>query len=328
MNPLISIIIPVYKVEKYLQQCIESIISQTFKDYEILLIDDGSPDSCPTLCDSFSEKYSFIRVIHKENGGSSDARNVGIKNAKGEYLIFVDSDDYWDGEDSLQKLAKTINNDKPDLVLYGCKDYFVKENIIQVSRNGYNVEFLKTHDINENIEYLFKHNLFPGAAWLLAVKKSLLLEYEIFFVKGIKAEDYDWLINLFMHIDTVSALDIPFYIYRKGRNDSITGTSDFRSLMSLYFIIDKWYMKLLDLKSSVSYLFLDYLSYLYILSLVIYVKLPQEEKKKAYLEVKKRIFILNYSLRRSLKLISTVNKIFGIKAIIFLLNLRVKLSNF
>lgn len=325
MNPLISIIIPVYKVEKYLQQCVESIISQTFKNYEVLLIDDGSPDSSPVLCDRFAKKYPFISVIHKKNGGLSDARNVGIKNAKGEYLIFVDSDDYWEGEDSLQKLAETINSDKADVVLYGCKDYFVRENIIQVSRNGYDVEFLKTHDVNENIEYLFRHNLFPGAAWLLAVKKSLLLEHEIFFVKGIKAEDYDWLINLFIHIDTVSALDIPFYIYRKGRKDSITGTSDFRSLMSLYFIIDKWHQKLLNLKSPVSCLFLDYLSYIYILSLVIYVKLPQEEKKRAYLEIKKRRYVLNHSLKKSLKLAAVVNKILGIKAIVFLLDLKIKL---
>lgn len=94
VRPLISVIIPIYNVEAYLNKCIESIVNQTYQNLEIILVDDGSPDNCPTMCDEWSEKDSRIKVIHKQNGGLSDARNIGAEYSKGEYLTFVDSDDY------------------------------------------------------------------------------------------------------------------------------------------------------------------------------------------------------------------------------------------
>lgn len=95
MKDLISVIIPVYKVENYLTACVESVLAQTWKNFEIILVDDGSPDNCPRLCDEFAARDSRIRVIHKENGGLSSARNAGIAAAKGDYLAFLDSDDLW-----------------------------------------------------------------------------------------------------------------------------------------------------------------------------------------------------------------------------------------
>lgn len=94
MDALISVIVPVYKVEKYLDRCVESIVAQSYKNLEILLVDDGSPDRCGQMCDDWAKKDGRIKVIHKPNGGAADARNVGIRNASGEYITFVDSDDY------------------------------------------------------------------------------------------------------------------------------------------------------------------------------------------------------------------------------------------
>ena len=90
---MISIIVPVYKVEKYLDRCIESVLAQTYTDFELILVDDGSPDNCPAMCDAWAEKDSRIRVIHKPNGGLSSARNAGLDIMKGEYVTFIDSDD-------------------------------------------------------------------------------------------------------------------------------------------------------------------------------------------------------------------------------------------
>lgn len=95
MNPLISVIIPVYKVEAYLTACVESVLAQTYQNIEIILVNDGSPDQCPQMCDEFAARDSRVRVIHKENGGLSSARNAGIDAAKGKYLAFLDSDDLW-----------------------------------------------------------------------------------------------------------------------------------------------------------------------------------------------------------------------------------------
>ena len=94
--PKISIIVPVYKVEKYLDKCVKSILAQTFKDFELILVDDGSPDNCGKMCDDFSKRDERVRVVHKKNGGVSSARNAGLKIATGDYIIFIDSDDYID----------------------------------------------------------------------------------------------------------------------------------------------------------------------------------------------------------------------------------------
>ena len=102
---MVSVIIPVYNVEKYLDRCVQSIVSQTHKDLEIILVDDGSPDNCPAICDKWAKKDSRIKVIHKENGGLSDARNIGVEHASGEWVYFIDSDDYL-SPDAIEKLYR------------------------------------------------------------------------------------------------------------------------------------------------------------------------------------------------------------------------------
>lgn len=114
---LVSIIVPVYKVEKYLEQCVQSLRKQTYSDIEILLVDDGSPDRCGQMCDAFALKDERIRVIHKENGGLGDARNVGISHANGKYLLFIDSDD-WVHEDLVKITADTAETYHADIVMF------------------------------------------------------------------------------------------------------------------------------------------------------------------------------------------------------------------
>lgn len=116
MNDLISVIIPIYKVEKYIHKCIDSVINQTYKNIEVLLVDDGSPDDCPQICDDYALKDSRVKTIHKKNGGLSDARNIGIKNSIGKYIAFVDGDDYIDKE-YVEELYKAIILNDADLAI-------------------------------------------------------------------------------------------------------------------------------------------------------------------------------------------------------------------
>ena len=114
-NPLISIIIPVYNVEKYLSECIESVINQTYKNLEIILVNDGSTDSCPQICEEYAAKDNRIKVIHKKNGGLSDARNIGLKQATGALISFVDSDDLL-SLDFCQRLLDALIESDADIV--------------------------------------------------------------------------------------------------------------------------------------------------------------------------------------------------------------------
>ena len=123
--PRLSIIVPVYKVEKYIHKCVDSILNQTFTDFELILVDDGSPDNCGRICDEYAEKDSRVRVIHKENGGLSDARNYGIDAAEGSILGFVDSDDMIDN-DMYDQMIRFLDNNELDIVC--CDTYLVRGN--------------------------------------------------------------------------------------------------------------------------------------------------------------------------------------------------------
>ena len=119
-QPLISVIVPIYKVEEYLDRCVESIVNQTYKSLEIILVDDGSPDNCPQMCDSWAGKDNRIKVVHKENGGLSDARNAGMPFATGEIISFIDSDD-WIEFDMFEKMLNRMQADNSDMVSCGVK---------------------------------------------------------------------------------------------------------------------------------------------------------------------------------------------------------------
>ena len=117
MNPFFSIIIPVYNVEQYLRECVESILMQSCDDYEIILVDDGSSDKSGKICDKYSEKNNKIKVVHKENGGLSSARNAGIKIAIGKYIIFIDSDDYYDDKNLLFNSKNIFAKNNADMLI-------------------------------------------------------------------------------------------------------------------------------------------------------------------------------------------------------------------
>lgn len=122
MEELISVIIPVYKVEEYLDECVLSVIRQTYTNLEIILVDDGSPDNCPRMCDEWATKDSRIKVIHKENGGLSDARNAGLDAAEGQYIAFIDSDDYIK-PDMMEKLHSALVTEKADIAACGLQNF-------------------------------------------------------------------------------------------------------------------------------------------------------------------------------------------------------------
>ena len=122
--PFFSIIIPVYNVEKYLERCVSSVLSQSFDDYEIILVDDGSTDDSGFICDRLAIKDKRIKVFHKVNGGAASARNLGISNICGFYTLFLDSDDLWESRSALECIYKRIKEFKEDVVLFGCRDVF------------------------------------------------------------------------------------------------------------------------------------------------------------------------------------------------------------
>lgn len=218
-NPVFSIIIPVYKVENYLDKCVQSTINQTYSNIEIILVDDGSPDRCPFLCDEYAKKDSRIKVIHKENGGLSDARNAGIRKASGEYIIFLDSDDYIE-LDTCERLLP-----------------FTKDNYDIIAGDGvsYGAEKRLSHSFDipfgisgrEYMKAALYHKQMPMTGCLYIYKRSFLSENNLTFKYGILHEDEQFTPRAFLKAESVANSGVRFYNYMV-RDDSITTKKDYR----------------------------------------------------------------------------------------------------
>lgn len=317
---IFSIIIPIYNVEKYLTECIESVLNQTFKSFEVILVNDGSTDSCGAICDQYKD-HPNVKVIHKENGGLSDARNCGIKAATGQYLIFIDSDDYWNSNHALDNLYQQIERNKDvDVVMYKQISYYMKKEKFIPNPTFYNLDYIQNQAANKVIPYLIESNNFSATAWSVAVKRTLILEHQIYFEKGIKSEDIDWSFHLFLRATNFAATNERFLIYRKERPDSITNKVGIKNAQDLLFIIDKWcnYLKTHTIDSEIEQAYYKYLAYQYLILMSLAHGLSATDRKKIFKRVAKYSWLLSYYNNRKMKIIYWVQRACGMKFTTFL----------
>lgn len=180
MKPMFSIIVPIYNVEKYLKKCVDSILNQTNKNFELILVDDGSPDNCPNICDEYKQKYVNIKVVHKKNGGLVSARKAGSNIAVGKYILNVDGDD-WIKDDYLEKIEYVIKKYNPDIVCFGAIlswKNLTKEYTLPYEKGFYDKRKIisKIYPVlieAKNGEY------FPPSVWSKAVKRELYIKYQM-----------------------------------------------------------------------------------------------------------------------------------------------------
>lgn len=212
MRDLISVIVPIYNVETYLDECVNSIVNQTYTNLEIILVDDGSPDNCPAMCDKWKEKDNRIKVIHKENGGLSDARNAGLEIATGEYIGFVDSDD-WIEEDMYEKLYASLIEENADVcacgLIYNYSDRVVKNKALNIKGSG--IEIYK---------YLYDDTKYIVAAWNKLYKKQCWNELK--FPKGKICEDAFTTYMIIHNANRIIQIEDSLYHYRIRENSIMT----------------------------------------------------------------------------------------------------------
>lgn len=235
-----SVIIPIYKVEQYLEECVQSVLAQTYDDFEVILVDDGSPDNCPAMCDNYAANDNRIKVIHKQNGGQGDARNVGLALACGDFVIFMDSDDYWDDTTILKKVAALLESDnKVDVVLSQYK--ILREKIY--SPKNFDAERVNGSTLDKALAFLIASKLYNVGVWDKFIRRSILIENKIKFEKGLLCEDYDWSFQLYAHVRKLKMLPEAFYVYRKRKGSSSTSVSD-KHVESFLWMIEKWVREL------------------------------------------------------------------------------------
>lgn len=225
MMPLVSIIIPVYNVEMYLERCITSIIDQTYTNIEIILVDDGSPDKCPQMCDEWARKDNRIRVIHKENGGLSNARNAGLEAAKGEYIWFVDSDD-WLLPNALNDVLSAINI-HPEIDVFSS---YMRRYHEQSNKYG-DVESPFYGQIFCGKEYM-KHCP-KGASQRFIYRRFFIVDNGLRFYPEVLHEDGIWGNMMLYLAKSVYMLERPIYVYRLRSEGSIMSNIKVKSAYDL-----------------------------------------------------------------------------------------------
>lgn len=217
MSDLITVIVPVYKVEPYLRRCIESIISQTYANLEIILVDDGSPDSCGGICDDYAEIDQRITVIHKKNGGLSDARNAGLEQAKGKYIAFVDSDDFVSPQ-YIGRLYEALVENNADIAV--CAEAFVEEgpdgSVLPMKRPLRDVEGSVTMTARDALSCMLRQDIFDASAWAKLYRSDLFSDVR--FPVGYAYEDVGTIHRLMLKSHRVTYLGehLYFYLQRKG----------------------------------------------------------------------------------------------------------------
>lgn len=215
-NDLISVIVPIYKVEKYLDECISSIVNQTYRNMQIILVDDGSPDRCGEICDEWAKRDSRIMVIHKSNGGLSDARNAGIDVAIGEFIVFIDSDD-WVESTMLEVMHNLLQKEQADFVACGIVDCYPDKKIVHSM--PYTVGGSELF-----LERIYKDTVFPISAWNKLYRRECWKELR--FPKGKLCEDA---FTTYLLVDKARKIvQIPNALYNYRIRESSIMTTVFR----------------------------------------------------------------------------------------------------
>lgn len=323
MNPLISVIIPIYKVELYLQECVDSIRNQTYRNLEIILVDDGSPDNCPKLCDKFAKEDSRIIVIHKPNGGASDARNVGLERSTGKFILFVDGDDWWDNQNGVQELIDQLQSTpQADLIFFQNKVFIHNK---YYSPLQFNPQSINGKDKLTTLNYLLTQSDLSIAAYSKLIRKELLISNNIKFETGLIGEDIDWSFNLYIKANKLYCINSSFYVYRKHIG-SVTASMKRKNFLDLLYIINKWRTIIpeLSIPQKEKNIYLGFLCYEYSILLGLLYRADVVTRKELKAQLKPLTYLFQYDINHKTHKVALLYKLFGFNITCWILQQYIK----
>ena len=313
-----SVAIPVYKVEPYLDECVSSVVTQRFRDLEVILVDDGSPDNCGKMCDDWAKKDGRIRVVHQENGGLSVARNTGIRNATGEYVMFLDSDDWWTDENVLAAIAAVLDRTSADVVTFN-----YRKSYDGVLDPVYFAEELPSSQDPEDLEQIVQKDLWVSGACNKVIRRKLFEEQELFFREGITSEDLDWTLRLALKAKTFGFANVCVFIYRQ-HGASISNSPSPKKIRVLCDNV-KYCVRLLQEADEKSGKLMEpYVAYQYGTLVYNVANMAKADRKSLMADVKAMKYLLACSPNPKVALLYKCNRLFGLTITMWLLRLRQK----
>lgn len=329
--PFFSIIIPVYNVEAYLKTCFESIINQTYKDYEVIFIDDGSTDNSGEICEFYwKSNPDIVKVIHQKNGGPSKARNIGISCAQGVYIIFLDSDDYFLDKNALSEIqAKAVGQ---DLIAFEWKEIpsNLKDSDIITYYPKYQLEKIFDGREFDGREFLEKSlSAYPGMPWYacrFVYRRQYIQEYKLLFKEGLLYEDVLFTPKAVLLAKSVSTLAYPVYGYRVGRSGSTTSTVKYKHLYD-HLYASVYNVKLVNSMSNLTdnlrtRLLSNFAEGYFSVMINVYALPTKEERIKIIEQLRLHRNISQYANGKKQVIARAIMNTFGIMPAIWLLNMR------
>ena len=302
-----SVVVPVYNVENYLKECVDSILRQSFADFELILVDDGSRDGSGAICDAYAREDARVKVIHKENGGQSTARNAGVRAASGDYAVFLDSDDFIDTSDFFADLHNALK-DGADVAVFRYYKYFSPQ---KKSDCGISLSGISFQSKGQLLAELVKRDAFFCSCWSKCTRLALLKENGIYFDENLRCEDMDWYYQVVSVAENFAVLDKPYINYRQ-RENSVTSAFNPKSIRDYVTTLEKWYARLEKTEDPLEReALLSSLAKLYCNLLISYARNAGKVR-----DMKKAIFafkeLLQYQMNPRTRLIGKFNKLFGL----------------
>ena len=314
--PLISVIIPVYNVEKYLDQCVSSVLQQNFTDLEVILVDDGSSDLCPKMCNFYAVRDKRVKVIHQENGGLSCARNRGIQEATGDYLMFLDSDDWWNEKVSLKMIAGEVCAEPQiEMFLFNSIDFHPELGYLKRADHN-NFSDLKNKTSIEFYEILILSGNMHESACTKILKKQFIIDNNLIFQVGLLGEDTEWFFRVMRCINEVTVIDVDLFICRCQREGSITNSIGFKNVEDIILVIQQsmdYYDNMSSFSKQIKMNELAQCSYLWFILLSGYALLKKNERKLIKPKIRAVSSILEYAKSKKTKRSYLVYSILGVE---------------
>ena len=317
---LLSIIVPVYNVAMYLHQCLDSIIAYNSTPLEIILVNDGSTDESGDICDTYAAKDDRVTVIHQTNGGASAARNVGLARAKGDYILFVDSDD-WIEADVIHEMMHLVEESANDIDLVFLEGVHVYESGVAVPiGDGYDAHSINGQGKTVVMQHLASLPKFPGSACTKLIRRGLLVAHRIKFEEGIYAEDIDFVLYLLKAAKRFAYIQQPYYYYRQRAEGSRTSKPNAKMFLNLLQIIER-HSSGKGLTTPTRNVINSFLAYEYVVLLYLFTFLSKRDQRRYGRRLDKRSWLLRYGRTGKTKLARWSYLLFGQYATASLLRL-------
>lgn len=309
-----SLIIPVYNVKAYVRECVESILSQTYTDFELILVDDGSSDGSGEICDEYAGLDERVVTVHKRNGGLSSARNAGLQIARGIYIAFLDSDDLWSTNRALEIAESRISKTNPQVLSFN----FRKFDDTKVYPPYFPAKTMPSTERNQ-FQFLIANNLWVSSACNKFIIRDLACSKALKFVEGVTSEDIDWAVRLALAADRFDYIEDTFLLYRQ-RSGSISRKTSPEKYKTLLQNVDICMSLLRESNNERAALLKGYVGYQYATSLYHLASLYWcAEYEELVLRAKKYKCLISWSSDKKSRLLKCCMSLLGFRPTLYLL---------